>query len=202
MRRIAQALGVGTMTLYHYVRTKDELLALIDDTIMGELLVDASELPADDWRKGLTAIALKTRELHRRHPWLISALGGLGNRIGPNGMRHFEQSLAAVAGTGLAPEDRLELVALVDEYVFGHALRAATDEHIADDFRAEMRSFLEGQLATGDFPHIAALIPEGADLDEAWRRFEGVDQDEQRFVRGVELLLDGIALDLERRGLA
>ena len=28
------------MTLYHYVRTKDDLLALIDDAVMGELLVE------------------------------------------------------------------------------------------------------------------------------------------------------------------
>src|SRR5215207_5547112 len=30
MRRIAAELGAGTMTLYHYVRTKDELVALMD----------------------------------------------------------------------------------------------------------------------------------------------------------------------------
>jgi AcrR family transcriptional regulator len=101
MRRIAQDLGVGTMTLYHYVRTKDELLDLIDDAMMGELLLSDDELPPDDWRKGLTAIAMRSREVHRRHPWIIRTLDGLGNRIGPNGLRHFEQSLAAVAGTGL-----------------------------------------------------------------------------------------------------
>src|SRR3954452_23863804 len=39
MRRVAQALGAGTMTLYNYVRTKYELLALMDDAIMGEVLV-------------------------------------------------------------------------------------------------------------------------------------------------------------------
>ena len=30
MRRLAAELGAGTMTLYHYVHTKDELLALVD----------------------------------------------------------------------------------------------------------------------------------------------------------------------------
>ena len=28
MRRVAEALGAGTMTLYYYVRTKEDLLAL------------------------------------------------------------------------------------------------------------------------------------------------------------------------------
>ena len=34
MRRIATELDVGTMTLYHYVRTKDELLALMVDELL------------------------------------------------------------------------------------------------------------------------------------------------------------------------
>ena len=38
MRRVASELGAGTMTLYHYVRTKDELVALMDNAIMGEVL--------------------------------------------------------------------------------------------------------------------------------------------------------------------
>ena len=40
MRRLASELGAGTMTLYHYVRTKDELLALVHDAVM------SFELPA------------------------------------------------------------------------------------------------------------------------------------------------------------
>ena len=39
MRRIATELDAGTMTLYHYVRTKDELLALVTDAVMGEVVV-------------------------------------------------------------------------------------------------------------------------------------------------------------------
>src|SRR5262249_24800905 len=34
MRRVAAELQAGTMTIYHYVRTKDELLALVDNAIM------------------------------------------------------------------------------------------------------------------------------------------------------------------------
>src|SRR5262245_12639315 len=45
MRRVAAELRAGTMTLYHYVRTKDELLALVDNAVMGELLVPPGELP-------------------------------------------------------------------------------------------------------------------------------------------------------------
>jgi AcrR family transcriptional regulator len=199
MRRIAQSLGVGTMTLYHYVRTKDELLQLIDDTVMGELVIPEAELPAEDWRQALTMIATRSREIFRRHPWTLSALGGLGNGPGPNAMRHFEQSLAAAAGTGLEPEACLEIVLLVDDYVFGHSLRATQEEH-SEDEAADALAFVRELVAGGDFPHLASLFPPGDSIADTAKRFEAIEQDDTRFGRGLDRLLDGIALDLERRG--
>ena len=48
MRRIASELDAGTMTLYHYVRTKDELLTLVVDAVMGEVVMPTTEtMPTD-----------------------------------------------------------------------------------------------------------------------------------------------------------
>ena len=94
MRRVASELGVGTMTLCYYVATRDELLALMNDAMMGELVVPAGELPSD-WRAALGLIAHRSRAAFRRHPWAIEEPPGT---LGPNAMRHFEQSLAAVDG--------------------------------------------------------------------------------------------------------
>ena len=43
MRKIAAKLGAGTMTIYHYVRTKDDLVALMDDALMGEVVAELRE---------------------------------------------------------------------------------------------------------------------------------------------------------------
>ena len=120
MRRVAGELRAGTMTLYHYVRNKDELMSLIDDAIMGELLIPDGELP-DNWRDALAAIARRTRDALLRHPWTVE-IPPL-TEGGPNGTRHFEQTLVAVAGTGLEPVERVEVAALIDDYVFGFAMR-------------------------------------------------------------------------------
>src|SRR4029079_6731129 len=73
MRRIAEKLGAGTMTLYHYMRTKADLLALMDDAIMAEALVPAGELPTD-WRGAVAAVARRSRDAYLRHPWAFYAL--------------------------------------------------------------------------------------------------------------------------------
>jgi len=50
MRRIAARLGVSTMSLYHYVHTKADLIALMDNALMGEILVPEGQLPRR-WRE-------------------------------------------------------------------------------------------------------------------------------------------------------
>ena len=53
MRRLAAELDAGTMTLYHYVRTKDELLTLVVDAVMGEVVraADGSACPRTGARR-------------------------------------------------------------------------------------------------------------------------------------------------------
>src|SRR4051812_35737630 len=197
MRRVASELGAGTMTLYHYVRTKADLIALMDDAIMAELLVPDGELPAD-WRGALTAIARRSREAFRRHPWTLTAMQESEGEGGPNGMRHFEQSLAAVAGTGLSLERRLEIIAVVDDYVYGFAMRAAGVHaaDAADHVPAALVDYVEAQLATGEYPHMAEIVGTG-DTAAAFAHMLSVMFDEGRFERGLARLLDGIALDIE-----
>ena len=122
MRRVAAELDAGTMTLYYYVRTKDELVLLMDDAIMAEVLIPDDEFPSH-WYDALTAISLRTWDILIRHPWALHSLQNAP--AGPNAMRHFEQSLAALAGTDLDGPDKFLLLAMVDDYVHGNALRSA-----------------------------------------------------------------------------
>ena len=57
MRRVAQELNVGTMSLYYYVKTKDDLIAVMDDALMNEALL--SEVPKN-WKHAITEIATRT----------------------------------------------------------------------------------------------------------------------------------------------
>src|SRR5689334_5448127 len=64
MRRIARELGSGTMSLYWHVASKDELLDMMIDAIVGE--AQAPEL-SGDWRADLRAGACATRDALHRH---------------------------------------------------------------------------------------------------------------------------------------
>ena len=198
MRRVANELGAGTMTLYHYVRSKHDLVALMEDAVMAELLVPGDELPGG-WREALTAIARRTRQTFIRHPWAIGGMSGSG--MSPHAMHHFEQSLAAVAGTGLGPEARLELIAMVDDYVAGFALKTDLEpglESVPPAAAEAVAAYIDEQLATGAYPHTRALLGDG-DRFKALTGMAAASSDDERFERGLARLLDGVAMELERR---
>jgi len=199
MRRVAAELGAGTMTLYHYVASKNELVALMEDAVMGELLVPEGELPGD-WREALTAIARRTRATFIRHPWAVSGMHGTG--MSPHALRHFEQSLAAVAGTGLDAAARLDVVATVDDYVSGFVLKSDLEpgvESIPPEVAPAVAEYFEAQLSTGEYPHVEALLGEGDRWAALVRLLLTAAGDQDRFERGLARLLDGVELDIERR---
>jgi hypothetical protein len=88
---------------------------------------------------------------------------------------------------------------MVDDYVIGYAFRNRAPE--ADRQHLEsMAAYLQTQLATGEFPHLAEMM--GDDPGAAIERVMHLASLEERFERGLQRVLDGIALELERRGLA
>jgi len=188
MRRVAERLGAGTMTLYHYVANKDELITLMLDQVMGELLIPAAELP-DAWRPAMEGIAKSSLAALRRHRWMIDRLGD--GRPGPNSMRHFEQSLQAMAAVEIARKAKLEAIVLIDEYVFGFAIREAQEADEHERGRAPgVREYLQRELDSGDFPLIRDFF--GDDADTAEELVKEVLFEQGRFERGLDRLLDGI----------
>jgi AcrR family transcriptional regulator len=200
MRRVATELDAGTMSLYHYVRSKDDLVALMDDSLMGEALVPAEELPSD-WRDAVAAVARRTRTALIAHPWALSALQSA--QIGPNAMRHFEQSLAAVAATGLDTAAKFAFLSVVDDYVFGNVLHAteATLRRKAAEASPEAVSagieFGLAQLGTGEYPHTSALLGDG-DPRSRIEDAPGPAMDDaslnEQFELGLQAVLDGAML--------
>lgn len=204
MKRIAEELDCGTMTLYYYVRTKADIVALMHDAILAEILVP--QLPAD-WREAVCAIARRTRGVLLAHPWSVVSLNDA--QFGPNAMRHVEQSLAALDTLDLAPADKLAFWGIVDDYVFGSALRTvASLSRIAASennptLLADARAFTGQQLATGQFPRLASFERKRP-LQDQFAHGKRASPHRTavlatQFERGLKAVLDGLALRMNVR---
>ena len=168
MRRVAQELNVGTMSLYYYVKTKKDLIAVMDDALMSLALLPS--VPRN-WKLAIAEIAARTHSMLLRHPWALVSMQSAPP--GLNAMRHMEQCLEALEKTSMTAKQKLTLLAMVDDFVFGHALREAASEKVVDT------EFAAAQLATGNFPRIAEAFDGGR-----------IEIETDRFQVGLRLLLE------------
>src|SRR5690348_5676494 len=199
MRRIARELGSGTMSLYWHVASKDELLDMMIDAIVGE--AQAPE-PSGDWRADLHAGACTTRDALHRHQWAVNFMS-TRPPAGPKTLRNLERSLGALDGLGLDKATAITALMAVATYVLGAVLReqqeANGERYMAELFagmseaekQAVVGEFTERIRKSGHFPRMVAMLNEGIDPDSAQTR-------DERFEFGLDCLLDGIATRLSR----
>jgi AcrR family transcriptional regulator len=194
MRRIAAELGAGTMTLYHYVRTKDEVLTLVVDRLLGEVLLRPDEPMPADWRAALTLIARRTRDALMHHPWILDITDD--PFFGPNGLRHFDELLGALSTLPITLEEKMEIITAIDEFVFGHCMQARNNAaSTPDDVAERLGEYVSGLVAEGNYPELARLV-EHEPMLSVWRRLEAAMGSPDRFDRTLQRLLDGIERDV------
>jgi AcrR family transcriptional regulator len=201
MRRIARELDVGTMSLYWYVASKEELHQLMLERVQAE--AEAPE-PSGDWRADLRGYARAMRAAVLRHPWAIDFLG-IGPPSGPNDARNAERLMGALDGLGLDIVSAMRILLTFGTYVIGAALREIQEirwqhsmaEVTAGLTGAEIEEFIAeyGRRVreSGRYPHLACALDAGVDPDSPETR-------DERFEFGLDCMLDGIAVRLERAG--
>ncbi|MDR6906427.1 AcrR family transcriptional regulator [Agromyces sp. 3263] len=177
MRRLAGALGAGAMTLYRYVASKDELLDAMIDIVFAEI-----ELPPEDtdWQSAMRREALSARSVLARHPW---AIGLMESRTspGPANLRHREAVTACLRRAGFSVVTATHANWLLNSYVYGYALQAASLPFDTADELADMTEEVYlPQLPPEDFPY---LNESAATLAAA-----GYDPSEE-FIFGLDLVL-------------
>jgi AcrR family transcriptional regulator len=185
MRRVAEELGTGPASLYWHVSSKDELINLLVDRVVGEV-----ELPEPDpahWQEQFREWAHRTREVFRRHP----GVGGLTLGrvpVGPNLIRLAEATLALLRGAGIpdriaayAP-DLLGLYLGAISYEESLGFPSPTGEDLPPEQIVQMIRDYFASVPADRFPNVHATLD---DLVSG-----GPDQ---RFELGLEIILRGFA---------
>jgi AcrR family transcriptional regulator len=194
MRRVAEQLGVGTMSLYRYVPAKAELLDLMLDAVDGELR--RPEASMEGWRSKLEFFARQSWAGYHRHPWVLH-IGGMDARppLGPNVLASFEAMLEAVAGIGLTGSEMVAVIKLVQGYVQGAARSAVEAIQVVEDsgvteeeWWSERSQLWEEIFDVDSFPTMTAVWESG-----------GFAEPEDDFEFGLHRVLDGVETLVDER---
>jgi AcrR family transcriptional regulator len=182
MRRLADALGVGTMTLYGYFRSKRELLDAVVDTAVSQ---PPAAGPAGDWRSQLRALLLGARGNLLRHPALVE-IRVRQPVLQPEALRFAEAGLRILRGAGFDRREATLAFRLVFSYSFGFA--AFSPAEAVEQDRAAAAAAIRS-LPPKEYPELSAAAT------EATRAMGG----EEAFEYGLERILDGLESRLRER---
>jgi AcrR family transcriptional regulator len=192
MRRVAEVLGIGTMSLYTYVPSKAELIDVMIDTVCGEA-VGGDE--SGDWRTRLERIARTNWAMLHRHPWVLQVSTMTRPPMGPNVIAKYDFELRALDGIGLSDVEMDSVLSLVLVHVAGaaqnsvEAAQAAGSTGMTDDeWWDAYAPLLEKAFDAEAFPlasrvgqaageaHGAAFAPEHAFEFGLARVLDGIEQ--------------------------
>ncbi|HEY0278457.1 MAG TPA: TetR/AcrR family transcriptional regulator C-terminal domain-containing protein [Solirubrobacterales bacterium] len=205
IRKIATKLEARPMSLYSHIERKGDLIDLMVDEVMGGAVLP-EPLP-EDWREALREIAQRTRLSTRAHPWMIAA-AFRRPFVGPNALRHFDQSLGAVASLPLPPERKRAVLLAVDTYTLGFvrweviskARHGGGDDTAGRECAAvptdgpsaaEIDAYVAAQAASGKYPHLAEL---------GGKKKMSLGVKAEAFEAGLDWLLAGIEAEVGDSG--
>jgi AcrR family transcriptional regulator len=182
MRKLADELGAGAMSLYHYVPNKEQLLDGMVDIVFGEIELPSTDV---DWKTAMRTRALSTREALRRHPWAIGLMEGRTSH-GPANLGLHNAVLGCLRAAGFSIEMTVHAYSVQDAYIYGFALQERDmSPESADDFAAEaQRQMREYQAVLAEYPHLVEVV--GGHVAKS-----GYDYATE-FLFGLDLILDGL----------
>jgi AcrR family transcriptional regulator len=184
MRRVADELGTGAASLYWHVGSKDGLLDLVLDEVIGE-----QRVPDPDpgrWADQLKEIAHDMRGTILRHRDIVRiSIGRIP--MGPNALGYSERMLAVLRAGGV-PDDLAVLGHhLLFSVVNGFTMdetgdMATTDAHPRGEEAGAMARDYIAALPAERFPNMVAVADAYAITDN-----------DRRFDLLIDLYVDGLA---------
>lgn len=179
MRSLAAALGTGPMTVYNYVKDRDNLEELVAEAVLAEVKLPG---PSPDWLADVKGIAIAVWAAVRSHP---NAVPLVLTRRTASAASYLaaERLIEALSRGGLSNLDLLAAFRAMLSLVMGAAQVELTASSVGTDREQANAAAAEriGRLASVEYPHMAALA------DASRRSTMAAD-----FDRALDMLLAGI----------
>lgn len=153
MRRLARECGVAVTSIYGYVRTKDELLGLFADRLLGAIDVPDTPNPQGE----IAYIFRATYEVLVGHPELVQIVAGQPVP-GSAALHLLERVLAALVGLGLDDRQIHTAYQVLASYTTGFVQHQAARQHRTPGLpeligRARMLAGSPADCASSDGSH-------------------------------------------------
>lgn len=182
MRRLADELGVGTMTLYGYFRRKEELLDAIVDSGARRVAQSAGEGP---WKERIRNLVLEVRRTHLAHPAVVE-LRLQRPLLSQGALEVTERAMSILREAGFSRRDAARVYRLL--FIFAFGFSAFGPESRGESEREATRTALSN-LPPDRYPVLLDCVDEASEAMA----------DPTLFEFALDRLLDGIEQMLPER---
>lgn len=124
MRRIADALGSGAMSLYRHVPDKDTLVREMAAAVGAQYMYPTELIDDPDWRLRVHVAAETDMQLYIRHPWVLLAHSMPRAAMAPSAVLCFNWLVEALGHLTGSVADSAELALHVWNHVQGAGIGA------------------------------------------------------------------------------
>lgn len=156
IRKLAEELGVGAMTIYHHVPNKEAILDGLVDLVFGEI---SSPQEGTDWKTAIRLRSLSARSVLSRHPW-AGPLMNSRTAPGKETLRHHEDVIGCLRRGGFSIVLTAHAYALIDSYIYGFALQEASLPATGGEPMAELAEIIIEPLPQDQFPYLREFTAE------------------------------------------
>lgn len=200
MRRVADALGVGTMSLYTYVASRDELIERMLDSVYGEVVRDLPDGTTTDWHHGVRAVADVNWALCLRHPWVLEVFTGRP-ALGPNAIAKYDRELTAIDGIGLTDVEMDAVLTMLLTHVEGVARRRVGADQVIERTGITDRQWWDQVGPTFAQVFDATRFPLADRVGQAaGQAHQAAHDPEHAYQFGLDRLIEGVSALVARRG--
>jgi AcrR family transcriptional regulator len=175
MRRLAEELEVGTMTLYGYFRRKDELLDALVDAVAGRIAVEPGQ---GFWKARLRELMIGVRKSHAEHPAIVE-LRLRRPLVSAGALRVTEQAMTILCDAGFSRREAARAYRTLLLYTFGFSAFGPSD-HGQRDSQQTVEAL--AALPRDRFPVLSESVVEAAEAMA----------DQSVFELGLDCLIDGL----------
>ncbi|WP_019925761.1 TetR/AcrR family transcriptional regulator [Nocardia sp. BMG111209] len=189
MRRIAERIGVGAMSLYRHVPNKDALLAAMTDEVARRYPYPEPE-PDWTWRDRVRVAGEIDWQLYQQHPWVLFTFAVPRYNFGPHSLACLEWLVAGFGELTADPRVATRMALSLWSYLAGIAVQQVSVGFLAehdneDEEPSGLASLLDGDPRWPVPPALEPLVGSGrGDLLDPYRLLRA----------GLDALCDGFAV--------
>ena len=151
IRRLASALGVGPMTIYHYFPNKEAIIDAMVDAVYAQIALPPTD---EEWTDAIRVRCISAREVLNRHPWAPPYMVSRTSP-GPATPGHHDALLGCLRRGGLSLQMTAHAYAILDSFLHGFALEEAS---LPASGGEEVQEIAEEMTAAFDVERYPSLV--------------------------------------------